>query len=216
MAEQRTLNKALIRRTVMVFAGISLVIMMFAAHGQNRPLVSAGAVLFAFAVSIGAVASNFESWRLPATLNPRAIAIRTYFAIQRNALLAAIAYAWGAAAMQGLHITPITGLWWQHCWVYAIAMLLLAAGNLAFSRTLPIPRRTERDGWDKLHYRVAWPLAFAQGAVAVGGLAYLALSGKLAADKVDWAANRIFAALAVAILAVSFATLVSLSRARAT
>jgi hypothetical protein len=57
--------------------------------------------------------------------------------------------------------------------------------------------------------RLAAPLAAAQGLVAAGGLAALALSGKLWSTRADWAANRVFAALAVAVLAISVAYLVA-------
>ncbi|MEZ5854291.1 MAG: hypothetical protein R3D67_05890 [Hyphomicrobiaceae bacterium] len=188
--------------------------MILAARGDRELIVTAGAAAFAFAVSVVAVLSNFETWRLPSIATPRGYAVRSFVAMRTNTALAAIAYGWGAAAMLGLYLTPLTGLKWQHGWQYGSAMALLAGLCFAFIRTLPLPGWGRRAGDGQWHALLARPLSIAQAAISAGGLGALALSGKLASVRADWAANRVFAALAISILAVSIASLVSLARAR--
>jgi hypothetical protein len=126
-----------------------------------------------------------------------------------SALLLALAYAWGAVAMQGAYLTPLTGLKWQHGWQYALAMALLAAASLAFARSPgPDGRASDETRSAGTHLGLISLLAAAQALVAAGGLAALALSGKLWSTRADWAANRVFAALAVAVLAATIFDLV--------
>jgi hypothetical protein len=122
-----------------------------------------------------------------------------------GARLFAIAYGWGALAMQGLYVTPLTGLRWQHGWQYALAMVLLLLLSTGFERSV---RRKVSGPPSSLDLgALGLPLAVAQGGVAAIGLAALVVSGKLWSVKVDWAANRVFAGLAIAVLALSLATL---------
>lgn len=121
-----------------------------------------------------------------------------------GALLAAIAYAWGAVAMQAAYLTPLTGLRWQHGWQYALAMALLALGAILVARST---RKSDvaggsSAGTGSLH-RLARPLAAFQALIAGGGIAALAISGKAASVRADWAANRVFLGLAASILVVS-------------
>jgi hypothetical protein len=157
------------------------------------------------------VAVNFEAWRRPGSADVRANAIAAYAIIRRNTLVAAIAYLWGALAMQGIYLRPLTGLHWQHAWQYAAVMVLLAALCLGFVRSMRTALAARRR--DEWHLRAALPLTLAQGAIAAGGLAALAVSGKLTAVRADWAANRVFAGLAIAILAIAMASVLSLRRA---
>jgi hypothetical protein len=140
--------------------------------------------------------------------------LASYVVLLQTTRLSAIFYAWGAGSMQGLYLTPLTGLKWQHGWQYAAAMALLALASLAFERTLPRPGPGgDVIGWRR---RIRWagPMAAAQALVAGIGAAALLVSGKLWSERADWAANRVFAALAVAILAVSAASLVAQHRHR--
>ena len=214
MKERRTLNTRLFRRGLLVVALLSVTTMVLAGRSDQKLMVTAGAAVFAFAISIVTVFSNFEAWRLPAATTPRSHAVRAFLAMRTNTTLGAIAYGWGAAAMQGLYLTPLTGLKWQHGWQYALAMALLAGCCLAFIQTLPLPGWRNRPGERQWHSKLALPLAAGQAAISAGGLGILAISGKLASERADWAANRVFAALAVSVLAVSIAALVSLARAR--
>ncbi len=169
MTERRRLNTQLIRRALVVVALISAIIMVAAGGAGSKSFVSAGAALFAFALSIAAVLSNFEAWRLPPIATPRAHAVRSYLAIRINTVLGAIAYGWGAIAMQGLYLTPLTGLKWQHGWQYAMAMALLAGSCIAFVRTLPLPAPARRGETWQWHSALARPLAIAQAAISAGG-----------------------------------------------
>ena len=127
----------------------------------------------------------------------------------RCAELAAAAYFWAALAMQGLYLTPLTGLKWQHGWQYALAMLLLAGASLAYLRSIPPPGASAESVSRSNALRLAVPLAALQGLVAGGGLFALVISGKLWSERADWAANRIFGALAVSILVLSAMSLAS-------
>lgn len=116
--------------------------------------------------------------------------------------------------MQGLYWTPLTGLKWQHGWQYAAAMALLATGSALLSRTLRRTLPAAETAVANNHVRLAVPAAVSQGLIAAGGLAALIVSGKLWSVRADWAANRVFAGLAVAILAISVATVVTGLRSR--
>lgn len=205
----RSLNVRLLGRTFAALAVLSAVFMIKAAAASRADLATAAAAAFAVGAVLVAVLSNIEAWRCPSSGDAAGDALLASGRLRQNTWLAAIAYLWGAVAMQGLYLTPLTGLKWQHGWQYALAMLLLAAGSLAFERTLlsAVPGQDPR-GWGR-HFRLALPLASGQALVAGGGLAVMALSGKLRSVRADWAANRVFAALAVAILAIAVCSLVS-------
>lgn len=206
----RSLNVRLFGRAFAALAVLSAVFMIKAAAASRADLVTAAAAAFAVGAVLVAVLCNVEAWRRPSSSGDAAgDALLASGRLRQNTWLAAIAYLWGAVAMQGLYLTPLTGLKWQHGWQYALAMLLLAAGSLAFERTLlpAVPGQDPR-GWGR-HFRLALPLASGQALVAGGGLAVLALSGKLGSVRADWAANRVFAALALAILAIAVCSLVS-------
>lgn len=182
--------------------------MIAAAHGLPGTVTLAASIYVAAAVIV-AVLSNVDVWRRPFSDDASANVLAASDSLRRNAKLAAIAYGWGAVTMQGLYLTPLTGLKWQHGWQYALAMALLAMGSWAFVRTLrPAAAHTDPSGW-RTHFRLALPLAAGQALLAGGGLAALVLSGKLGSTRADWAANGVFAALAVVVLANSICALVS-------
>ncbi|MGE0699522.1 MAG: hypothetical protein AB7O57_10535 [Hyphomicrobiaceae bacterium] len=159
-------------------------------------IVTAAAAAFTVAAVIVAIAAERDVGRANAT-RPDASRDR----LHAGAVTAAIAYAWGAVAMQGLYITPLTGLKWQHGWQYAAAMLLLACISIVIARRL----RSSSPGLEA----TASLLAAGQAAVAGGGLIALVATGKLWSVRADWAANRVFAALAIAVLAISLSVLVA-------
>lgn len=205
----RGFNVCLVRRGLTVVAIVVALTMITAAGAGRAGLVTLAAGAFATAAAIAAVLCNLDAWRRPFAGDPHANALAASGQLRRNTGLGAIAYTWGAVTMQGLYFTPLTGLKWQHGWQYALVMALLAAGSYGFLRTLqPVLPGKDSRGW-RGHFRLAMPLAVGQALVASGGPAALALSGKLWSMRADWAANRVFAALAVAILAVSLCTIIS-------
>lgn len=136
---------------------------------------------------------------------------RTSFVVsvlQLNTRLAAIAYGWGAVTMQLMYVTPITSQRWQHAWQYALVMALMAVGSLLIARRLGAAF-SDGDPIDQpVALRATEPFAAVQALVAGAGLAGLAVTGKLWSTRADWAANRVFVGLAVAILVVSLCNLV--------
>lgn len=200
-ASQRPID-AMHGRRVFAAAGLASVGAIVAAAREDWPLLATlGAAAFALAVVAGVVIAPIVSARSAGDWTAEA----SFRRLRQSALLAALAYAWGALAMQGAYLTPLTGLRWQHGWQYALAMLLLAVGAIVLAG----PPRTPTPGITDVRVRLAVPLAMAQMLVAAGGLAALAVSGKLWSNRADWAANRVFAGLAVAILAISAAYLVA-------
>jgi hypothetical protein len=214
LRERRALNTRLFRRIFITVALLCATAMIVSAARRHGVYASTAAAVFALSATVAAVLSNFEAWRLAPPTETRSATVRTFWAIRRNTQIAAIAYAWGALTMQGIYLTPLTGLRWQHGWQYAAAMALLSGGCALFVRTLRPPvAGADPRGW-QTHFRLAKPLALAQAGLAAGSLAVLSLSGKMAGQRADWAANRVFAALAVAVLAISIAAAVSIARAR--
>jgi Kef-type K+ transport system membrane component KefB len=189
-------------RHVLTLAGVMSAVAMIVAARADRPdLVTLAAVLFALIAVAAALAFYRQSRRRLQSDEGAPLPIIPV--LLQGSALAAICYAWGAVAMQGLYLTRLTGLKWQHGWQYALAMALLAAASLAFARSLSVrPQEAER------HVRWAVPLAAAQACVACVGLTALIVSGKLFSVRADWAANRVFAGLAVAIFAVSVASII--------
>jgi hypothetical protein len=213
--EQRALNVRLVCYLLLAIAGLSVLAMVAGAATKHGVAVSAAAATFAFAISLAAAAINFEAWRRLPSADEDTAARIAIGALVANGSLLTIAYGWGALAMQAVYLKPVTGLWWQHCWQYALVMLLLAVASAAFVRRAGHAVADAGGNLAAFPLLISRPLAMAQGAVATGGLAFLALSGKLAASRADWAANRVFAALAVAVLAVSLATLATRTRPEA-
>lgn len=195
------------QRRILVWAACASAIAMIAAASAGRvEIVTIAAA--AFVCVTVAIVSVF-CWQALHWPRPgKAPLMPAFVALRQSSTLAAICYAWGAVAMQGVYLTPLTGLKWQHGWQYALAMALLAAASLAFARALSDPLRSARPTGAERPYRWAPALAAAQAGVAGVGLVALIVSGKLFSTRADWAANRVFAALAVAIFAVSVASIV--------
>jgi hypothetical protein len=175
---------------------IASVAAVLASAALGRPEISAIAT-GSFALAIVAVgwSVNRPFWRLGHT---SAAEGATPVAARRNARLMALTYSWGAIAM--LTAYTLTGLRWYHAWQYGLAMALL--GGLLFLYAVAIGREGSR-----LRQRPflvgALQLATVQGAAALGGVLFLIGSGKLGRPKADWAANHIFLAGGVAIVALS-------------
>ena len=119
-----------------------------------------------------------------------------------HATLLAIGWAWGGVAMLAVYL--LSGLKWQHGWQYGSGMVLVAGLILAYAAGLA--RGVLASGPALTAARV---LSGLQGMAAAGGVAWLALSGKLATEKGDWAANDIFIAGGLAIVALTVLGLVA-------
>ena len=195
----------LLRHALASTGVISAAAMIIAARADHPDLVTIATGIFSLAAAVVALVFYLQACRrLQSGKGPPEPIIPV---LLKGSALLAICYAWGAVAMQGLYLTRLTGLKWQHGWQYALAMALLGAASLAFARSLSVslhnarPRNTERQ------VRWAMSLAAVQACVASVSLAALIVSGKLFSIRADWAANRVFAGLAVAVLAVSVASI---------
>jgi len=203
---QRTSPSGRMLRRVLGWTGaISTAAMVAGASAGHTAVVTAAAALFAITAVAVAFVFGWQASHWPQSRSEPLVP--AFVALLQSSGLAAICYGWGAVAMQGVYLTPITGLKWQHGWQYAAAMALLAAASLAFARSVSDPLRGVRPTGTERPFRWALPLAAAQAGIAGVGLAALAISGKLFSARADWAANRVFAGLAVAILAVSVASI---------
>lgn len=118
--------------------------------------------------------------------------------LSRNSRIVGVAYGFSAMAMQALYLTPLTGLKWQHGWQYASAFALLAVTAFEYARVVVAAKGEIRARL----VGMAPGLMIAQSVFAAGGLAVLALSGKIFSRRPDWAANVVFlfAALMVMVL----------------
>ena len=180
---------------IAALAGTAGAMVLAAAKGFVG-LIVLPAAIFALAAVAASMFANAPDWH---ERTVAATGSHVEAALRRNARTLGAAYAWGAVAMQGLYLTPLTGLRWQHGWQYALAFAVLAAIAFEFSRLLGKPDASLRAEL----VRLAVPLTIGQGVLAAGGLAFLTLSGKLLTRRADWAANQVFlfAALAVMVLA---------------
>jgi hypothetical protein len=201
-----------LRRVLAGVAALSVLAMIASARSGAATAMTIAAAAFAVAAVAVAAIAAVQAARWPPS--PRSPLMPAFVALLQSARFAAICYAWGAVAMQGVYLTPLTGLRWQHGWQYATAMALLAIGSLLFARSLAPVMATARPTGAERQFRWAVPLALAQTAVAAIGLAALLFSGKLLSTRADWAANRVFAGLAVAVLAVSLASIFVQQRLR--
>lgn len=159
------------------------------ASGQNW-LVPVSAALFAGAIVGVALRVNRPLWTGSAA-SPEEDAEDLVHAARRNTRLAALTYAWGAAAM--FTIYSLSGLTWRHSWQYGLGAALIACGLLWIVHRLGQPQ-----------HRMAPPLALtgSHAAAVAGGLAHLVASGAVWTEKSGWAANPVFLAGGFALLAL--------------
>jgi hypothetical protein len=209
-AEAIAMSSRLLPRILASIGILSAAIMIFAARGVQASVVTAGAAAFAFVAVVVAVLFCRQAFQRAPTAE--SAFVPPTVALLQSSSIAAVCYAWGAVAMQGLYLTPLTGLKWQHGWQYALTMALLAVASIAFARSVAGLLQSARLTGSAWQFRWAVPLAAAQAAVAGVGLVALAASGKLPSIRADWAANRVFTGLAVAILAVSIASMIAYRR----
>lgn len=165
-------------------AANAAVLVVLAAVGWLKG-VAFGAAFLTGCVTCVAVALNRHYWHSDsvsqALLDDALVA---------NIRVGAVAWLWGALAMQGVYLTSVTGLKWQHAWQYASAMLLIAAaahwlaGYFTYGRADQRARRTALD---------LVPVSAALQAIGGAfGTMFLVTTGKAFTWRPDWAANQIF------------------------
>lgn len=194
-------------RFVLVVGAISIAVMTIAAHLGWRGLAGAAAAVFTLALIWTAMRANA---RLAATRGAETGGMSgTAAAAGRlNALLMALAYGWGGAAMLAIYL--LSGLKWQHGWQYGLGMIVIAAGLVIYSRQLTeqvSPMTAMRA------LNVTALMAMAQAAAAAVALVVLVMSGKLQTFRDDWAANHIFVAGGLAVVVLSVIAVLSHRRA---
>lgn len=175
-------------------------LMVYAASKGRVAMLVLPAALFVSVTVLAAVLSNIPDWNLSQDdTTPRDVELALY----RNARIMGATYAWSALAMQGLYLTPLTGLKWQHGWQYAAVFGLLAIIAYEYARQLrygpPAMRSTL--------VRLALPATIGQGLFAAGAMLFLVLSGKLLNRRPDWAAHQIFLFAALLVMVVAAVTL---------
>lgn len=113
-----------------------------------------------------------------------------------NSRMMAVLYGWGSLMLGGGY--GFGNLSWRHDWQYALGMALIALGLTSLSRQFrDIASATPA----KLS--AAYAAVWMQLVGAVAGLGFLTLSGKLASQKADWAANQVFLAGGISIVLLS-------------
>jgi hypothetical protein len=179
----------------------SAAVMWAAAGAGNRFLSLAAAGAFGTAIVLAALRTNMPMWRAapPLGCTPQLQAD----AMRRNARLAALVYAWGAAALFAVYM--LAGLAWRHGWQYGSGMALIAGAFLLYVHAMG-PGSALREPRALLHAAVFTVL---HGLGALAGLGFLLNAGKLATVKGDWAANHVFLAGGAAIVALCLLTLVT-------
>jgi hypothetical protein len=180
--------------TALMLAGI-IAAMVVAARAGRSDLVFPFAFLVPCLFAVVGWGLNARLWSLPALrVTDDAIPV----AARRNAILLALAYAWGAVTL--LTIYPLAGLRWYHWWQYGGLMALVAAGIAVYAAALARPGSFVRSRPLQLK---ALQLTIVHAMAIVGGLGWLILSGKAASGRDDWAANAVFLAGGAALAIVS-------------
>lgn len=151
--------------------------------------------LFALALITSAVEMNVGFWRAGGAGESDDALLD---AAIRNTRLVALGYLWGALAL--FMVYRLTPLRWQHGLQYGAGMALIAWLIQLYVHFLVQPGSRLRmpAALDK----AMW-LSILHGAGALGGLGFLLLSGKINSIKDDWAANYVFLAGGVMVVALS-------------
>lgn len=172
----------------------SVIVMWQAAKLDARAVSLAAALLFAAAVVGVALLIN----RM-ALSHPHREERAHFHMLRRNTRLIALIYAWGAAALLAVYV--LGDLQWRHGWQYGSAMALIAGLLLWYVHSLGNPASAAAS--PAALRRAGGPLAMLHALAAAGGLVFLVGAGKLATLKGDWAANHVFLAGGLAVIAVS-------------
>jgi hypothetical protein len=185
---------------LLAFSLSILVAVLAAARDAGTPLALAVG-LFTAQILFAVVRTNAPVWRADVAPPPGSGWAWS------NAVLAALVYAWGAAAMFAVY--SLSGLAWRHWWEYGAAMMLLAAATLLCAQLLTAGRGPHASSRSMA---ILMGLTALQAVCMGGALVYLIASGKLLSHHSDWAANQIFAAGGVMLVLVSFASLLAYRR----
>lgn len=151
--------------------------------------------LFTTALIAVAVDVN-RPWWLP--LGERLEPDMAVMAAIRNARLMMLGYLWGSLAL--IFVYRMTGLRWQHGLQYASAMALVAWLIIVYVHFVARPGSILRRPSAML---LATRLTLAHAAAALAGTTFLLTSGKIFSTKGDWAANQVFLAGGIAVVALS-------------
>lgn len=185
---------------ILFLAGaLSVGIAVLAAGRRSETTLALAALLFALQVVVVLLRINVPLWRSKGGADAGWA--------WDNSVLTAVSYAWGAAVM--LTVYPLGGLVWRHWWQYGLGMALLSAGTLVVAGYL-VGMRQPHDNGHGLAMLMRMTIGLSVAVVA--SLIYLVTSGKLATPKDDWAANVVFIAGGVTVLAISLASLLSYRR----
>lgn len=170
---------------------ITVLGMWFGAAHDNHAIAKAAAALFAMSLVAAAIATTRTSADpAPDQSEPDVHALR------RNTRLAVLTYGWAAASL--LAVYGFSGLRWQHGLQYAAATALIAAILFALVH-YATPGSALRTPTAVRYTKI---MNIVHGLAAAGAFAFLLTSGKLWADKTDWAANYVFTAGLVSLIVV--------------
>lgn len=172
---------------------LSAAAMWWAAAHDVRGVSAAAA--FAFIASVIVVAQIVNGAALH---GPDREARAQYHMLRRNVRLTGLIYAWGAAALMAIYV--FGDLKWRHGWQYAAVMALVAGALLMLVDRLGRPGNVFDT--PQMFARVV-PLSVSHAVAAAVGLVYLVATDKLATAKGDWAANHVFLAGGIGILAIT-------------
>jgi hypothetical protein len=172
------------------------------ATGRGSGLTLALAVaLFALQMLFALVRTNAPFWRSGAEMpHDTTVAL----CVRRNTLLAALVYAWGAAAI--LAIYSLSGLYWRHWWQYGAAMALVATAVFLYAHLLTDEQGSYRT---PRAMNALMGLTVAQGLAVSGALVYLVAAGKLLSPRSDWASNYVFAAGCITLAVLSAVSVIT-------
>ncbi|MBA4131212.1 MAG: hypothetical protein C0519_07285 [Hyphomicrobium sp.] len=173
--------------------------MAYGAATGSRGLAAVCAFVFCFFMFIVAWRVNRPAWLAEKDQPPGLL----FHTMRRNTRLAALTYAWGAAAFFAVY--GLTDVTWQHGWQYGTAAALIAAGLLFYVRSMG-------DGDNGTPPPIA--LTLLHGLAVLGGLVFLILAGKLLTQKGDWAANYIFLFGGIAIASICYVAAITQWRLR--
>jgi hypothetical protein len=174
---------------------MSIVVGVLAVGRNSGFTLGLAVALFALQMLFAVVRTNAPFWGADAEApHDETIAL----CVRRNTLLAALVYAWGAAAILALY--SLSSLNWRHWWQYGAAMALVAVGVFLYAQLLTDENGTYRT--PKALNALMW-LSVAQGLAVIGVLVYLVGWGKLVSMRSDWAANYVFAAGSVTLAVLS-------------
>jgi hypothetical protein len=185
---------------------MSIVVGVLAAGRESGFTLALAVALFGLQMLFATVRSNAPYWQPDASAAQDAtIAL----CVRRNTLLAALVYAWGAAAV--LAIYSLSGLNWRHWWQYGAAIALVASAVFLYAHLL-----TDEQGAYRTPkaLNALMGLTVVQGLAVVGVLVYLIVWGKLATPRSDWAANYVFATGSVTLAVLSAISVLTYRRLR--